>query len=128
MAEEIANRRALMHAYPHPTIEQWREATPQPTLDMIASFQATVIEELLRRAITSADQIGAESIIVSGGVSCNAGLRQQAKRYAGYRFLFPSPGLSTDNAAMIAAAAFPKFEKGEFASFDLRAQANLKLA
>lgn len=128
MAEEIANRRALMQAYPHPTIEQWREATPQATLDIIASFQATVIEELLRRAIISADQIGAESIIVSGGVSCNAGLRQQVKRYSGYRFLFPSPGLSTDNAAMIAAAAFPKFEKGEFASFNLRAQANLKLA
>lgn len=128
MTEEIANRRALAHAHPHPTAEQWREVTPQATLDLIASFQATVIEELLRRAIASADQIGAESIIISGGVSCNAGLRQQATRYAGYRFLFPSPGLSTDNAAMIAAAAFPKFEKGEFASFDLRAQANLKLA
>jgi N6-L-threonylcarbamoyladenine synthase len=95
---------------------------------LIASFQATVIEELLRRAIAAADQIAAESIIVSGGVSCNAGLRRKAEQYGAYRFLFPSPGLSTDNAAMIAAAAFPKLERGNFASFDLRAQANLKLA
>jgi N6-L-threonylcarbamoyladenine synthase len=41
---------------------------------------------------------------------------------------FPTPGLSTDNAAMIAAAAFPKLERGEFAAMDLRAQPNLTLA
>ncbi|HJY04743.1 MAG TPA: hypothetical protein VJ323_00430, partial [Bryobacteraceae bacterium] len=66
--------------------------------------------------------------IVSGGVACNAGLRQETNRYPGYRFLFPSPSLSTDNAAMIATAAFPKLRRGEFAGFDLRAQANLALA
>jgi N6-L-threonylcarbamoyladenine synthase len=128
MGAEIARRREVVHIHPHPTLEQWREATPQATLDLIASFQATVIEELLRRAIAAADQIAAESIIVSGGVSCNAGLRRKAEQYGAYRFLFPSPGLSTDNAAMIAAAAFPKLERGNFATFDLRAQANLKLA
>ena len=41
---------------------------------------------------------------------------------------FPSPGLSTDNAAMIAAAAFPKFRRGDFSDATLRAQANLALA
>jgi N6-L-threonylcarbamoyladenine synthase len=127
MEREIAGRRELVHLHPHPTVDQWREATPQQTLDLIASFQATVIEELLCRAIAPADELGAESIIVAGGVACNSGLRQQAERYSGYRFLFPSPGLSTDNAAMIAAAAFPKFERREFASLDVRAQANLKL-
>ena len=45
-----------------------------------------------------------------------------------YPVLFPTPGLSTDNAAMIAAAAFPKFERGEFAGLDVKAQANLTLA
>jgi len=109
-------------------MEQWLAATPQATRDLIASFQRTVIEELLRRVLVSADEIGAESIIVSGGVASNLGLRQETNRYSGYRFLFPSQSLSTDNAAMIAAAAFPKFERGEFAGFDLRAQANLPLA
>ncbi len=42
--------------------------------------------------------------------------------------LFPTPGLSTDNAAMIAAAAFVKYERGEFAGFDLAASAGLTLA
>jgi len=85
-------------------------------------------EELVRRVISSADELGACSIIVSGGVACNNGLRQRASQFAGYRFLFPSYALSTDNAVMIAAAAFPKFERSEFAGFDLRARANLTLA
>jgi len=60
-------------------------------------------------------------------VACNSGLRAQA-RSVGWPVHFPSPSLSTDNAAMIAAAAFGKFERGEFASFDLKAQPNLALA
>ncbi|HEY7305405.1 MAG TPA: tRNA (adenosine(37)-N6)-threonylcarbamoyltransferase complex transferase subunit TsaD, partial [Bryobacteraceae bacterium] len=71
---------------------------------------------------------GAESVIVAGGVACNQGLRSQAARSAGLNFFFPSPGLSTDNAAMIAAAAFPKFQHGQFAGFDLKAQASQMLA
>jgi N6-L-threonylcarbamoyladenine synthase len=128
LADEIAARREWRKTHPAPSIEQWLAVTPQATRDLIASFQRTVIEELLRRALASADEIGAESIIVSGGVACNAGLRQETNRYPGYRFLFPSPSLSTDNAAMIATAAFPKLRRGEFAGFDLRAQANLALA
>lgn len=128
LAGEIARRRDLQKARPALSVEEWLTETPQATRDLIASFQHTVVDELLRRALTSADEIGAESIIVSGGVACNSGLRQEASRHPGYRFLFPSPSLSTDNAAMIAAAAFPKLERGEFAGFDLRAQASLVLA
>jgi N6-L-threonylcarbamoyladenine synthase len=124
LAEEIAGRRALER----PTIDELRAATPQATLDMLASFQRTVIEELLSRATASAERIGAESIIVAGGVACNAGLRQAAAEGLGFQFFFPSAGLSTDNAAMIAAAAFPKYLKGEFTGFDLKAQASLVLA
>ena len=49
-------------------------------------------------------------------------------RRLGIPVRFPSPALSTDNAAMIAAAAFPKYKRGEFADFTLAAQANLRLA
>jgi N6-L-threonylcarbamoyladenine synthase len=102
--------------------------TPQATLDLLASFQATVIEELLKRAVRSAEEIGARSLIVSGGVACNSGLRKAAQlRRVGHPVYFPAPGLSTDNAAMIAAAAFPKFARGEFADWSLKAQANLAL-
>lgn len=124
VSEEVARRRQRKGA----SFEEWLALTPQRTLDLLASFQHTVIEELLRRAVASAGQIGAESIIVSGGVACNAGLRKRAGQETGLRFYFPSAGLATDNAAMIAAAAFPKFQQREFAGFDLKAQASLVLA
>src|SRR5437667_5796211 len=99
------------------------------TPDVLASLHCTVMEELLLRAVSSADAIGARSLIVSGGVACNSGLRAAARSAPlGIPVRFPSPGLSTDNAAMIAAAAFPKYERGEFADFTLAAQANLRLA
>jgi len=129
MAEEIAARRALLREYPQPTTDQWLAITPQRTLDLLASFQQAVIHELLTRAASSAETIGARTLIVSGGVACNSGLRTAARAASlPYPVYFPTPGLSTDNAAMIGAAAFPKLERGEFATLDTAAQANLTLA
>jgi N6-L-threonylcarbamoyladenine synthase len=129
LTAEIRARQGLLSANPHPGVEEWLALTPQPTLDLLASFQRAVIEELLRRAAVSAEQIGARSVIISGGVACNSGLREAAQ---GARLPcpvhFPTRGLSTDNAAMIAAAAFPKYQRGEFADFSVAAQANLTLA
>jgi N6-L-threonylcarbamoyladenine synthase len=129
MQAEIAARRALLRARPAPTTEEWLAVTPQATRDLLASFQHAVIHELLTRAAAPAESVGARALIVAGGVACNAGLRAAA-RAAGlpYPVLFPSPGLSTDNAAMIAAAAFPKLRRGEFAGLDIAAQASLALA
>ncbi len=129
LSEEIAARRKLLASNLRPSVDEWLAVTPQTTLDMLASFQATVIEELLRRARASAEEIGAQSVIISGGVACNAGLRVAA----GHATLpcpvyFPSPALATDNAVMIAAAAFPKLRRKEFANFDAPAQPNLVLA
>jgi N6-L-threonylcarbamoyladenine synthase len=120
---ETAQRKALQN----PTIEELLAATPQATLDLVASFQQMVIDELLRHNALAADQMGAESIIVAGGVACNAGLRAQAKRTS-FTYYFPTPQLSTDNAAMIAAAAYPKYLRQDFAGFDLKPQAGLVLA
>jgi N6-L-threonylcarbamoyladenine synthase len=107
----------------------WLPWTPQPTLDLLASFQKTVIDELLRRAAVAIEKVGARSLIVSGGVASNAGLRAAA-RNANFPcpVYFPAPALSTDNAAMIAAAAFGKLSRASFDDFALRAQANLPLA
>jgi N6-L-threonylcarbamoyladenine synthase len=129
MEEEIAARRALQSKSPAPTTQDWLAATPQATLDLLASFQHAVIYELLTRGAASAESIGARAMIVSGGVSCNSGLRAAANAAAlPYPVYFPTPGLSTDNAAMIAAAAFPKLQRREFAPFDITAQAGLTLA
>jgi len=126
MSDEVRVRRELLAANPSPTREQWLAVTPQATLDVLASFQHTVIEELLRRAARAAEEIGARSLIVSGGVACNSGLRIAAENsHLPYPVYFPQADLSTDNAAMIAAAAFVKFARGEFADLTLKADASL---
>jgi N6-L-threonylcarbamoyladenine synthase len=72
---------------------------------------------------------GVRAIIISGGVACNAGLRSAARQSAlGLPVFFPTPALSTDNAVMIAAAAFAKFKRREFAPLTAPAQPNLSLA
>ena len=125
LAEEIAARRSSEPA----SVEEWRRLTPQPTLDLLASFQRTVIEELLRRAVAAVEEIGARALIISGGVASNAGLRAAVQAAnTPCPVYFPTPALSTDNAAMIAAAAFVKFERGSFSDLTLRATANLALA
>jgi len=129
LSAEMEARRELLRVSPRPTKEQWLAVTSRETLDLVASFQYTVVEELLRHVLASADEIGARAVIISGGVACNSGLRQAAQAaHLAIPVLFPTPALSTDNAAMIAAAAFPKLERGEFSGMDLKAQASLTLA
>ncbi|MBI3696900.1 MAG: tRNA (adenosine(37)-N6)-threonylcarbamoyltransferase complex transferase subunit TsaD [Acidobacteria bacterium] len=128
MDEEIERRRQLARSTSRPTVEQLLVLTPQPTLDLIASFQQTVTEELLRHALRAAEEHDVRSMIVSGGVACNSRLRQRFTREAGpWPVYFPSLSLSTDNAAMIAAAAYPKFLRGRFSDFSLAADPSLSL-
>lgn len=101
------------------------------TLDLIASFQRAVVENLVNRTLEAAAQQAARTVLVSGGVAANAELRRtfeaEAKRRA-IEVYFPSRALSTDNAAMIAAAGYPRFLLGEFEDSTLNAEANLPLA
>ncbi len=129
MDGEISARRQFLRHTPRPSVEQWLLLTPQRTRDAIAAFQQTVIDELLTRAEAAAEQIDAQSMVISGGVACNTGLRQAARNARlPYAVFFPTPALSTDNAAMIAAAAFPKFHRGEFGTLAMKANASLTLA
>ena len=129
MAAEVAARRELLASNHHPALDQWLKMTPQATLDLLASFQRTVIEELLRRTVSCTEDLGARSLIFAGGVACNTGLRKAVESsYLPYPVFFPPPGLATDNAAMIAAAAFVKLRRGEFSGWDLKADASLALA
>jgi N6-L-threonylcarbamoyladenine synthase len=128
MTKEVAARKALLAGTGRPSEEQWLAVTPQETLDLLASFQHTVIEELLRRAQRSGIETGASSLIITGGVASNSALRRAAQTARlPFPVYFPSHNLSTDNAAMIAAAAFPKLGRGEFADAGLRADPSLAL-
>lgn len=129
MTEEMSARRELVRRKPRPSVEEWLAVTPQRTLDLLASFQNTVVEELTRRIESCVEGVNAATVIVSGGVACNRELRAAVLPHrVGARVVFPTPGLSTDNAAMIAAAAFPKLARGEIADLDLAAKATLPLA
>jgi N6-L-threonylcarbamoyladenine synthase len=99
-------------------------------LNLIASFQRAVVEDLLRKTFAAAETFHSASIVVSGGVAANGELRQHflaAGRKRGLPVIFPSLELSTDNAAMIAAAAWPKFMSGDVATETLTAMPSLSL-
>jgi N6-L-threonylcarbamoyladenine synthase len=101
------------------------------TLEILASFQSAVVSELVNRTIFAAREASAEVIFVSGGVAANAELRATFEKEAernGFTVYFPSRELSTDNAAMIAAAAYPKFVSHDFADAALEVEPALPLA
>lgn len=101
------------------------------TLDLVASFQRAVVSDLVHRTLAAAEERAARCVLVSGGVAANSELRATFVREASARALpafFPSRALSTDNAAMIAAAAYPRLLAGEIAADGLGAEANLPLA
>ena len=112
-------------------VEQLRPLCSRPTLDLMASFQRAVVGDLVSRTLAAAEELGARSVWVSGGVAANRELRrtfEEEARSRGLDVFFPSRELSTDNAAMIAAAAYPKLIAGERADAQLNAEANLPLA
>ena len=130
MKPAIDLRRTALTALLSPRLADALTLCDPPTLDLVASFQHAVVENLKRRTFAAAEHYGAESILVSGGVAANRELRVAFTAEAAARGLpvaFPSLALSTDNAAMIAAAAWPKYSAGEFASDDLSAQPSLRL-
>jgi N6-L-threonylcarbamoyladenine synthase len=98
--------------------------------DICASFQRSVVTTLLDRLFDAADQFGAQSVGIAGGVSANSRLRHDASlrgQRAGLPVYVPHISLSTDNAAMIAAAGLRNFHAGKFAGVDLNADAGLEL-
>jgi N6-L-threonylcarbamoyladenine synthase len=132
MKERIEARRAALAADDglKPSSDAVAALCDGETLDLIASFQYAVVGNLLRQTFAAAESFGARGIVVSGGVAANSELRRRFQAEADRRRLpiaFPSLALSTDNAAMIAAAAWPKFVAGEFASDDLGATPQLRL-
>jgi N6-L-threonylcarbamoyladenine synthase len=130
MGATIEARRAALAAMNDPKPADALPLCDKRTLDLIASFQRSVVDDLKRKTFRAAEAWGVERVLVSGGVAANRELRVRFTAEAGERGLpiaFPSMALATDNAAMIAAAAWPKFLAGEVAEDGLTAEPSLKL-
>lgn len=127
---EIEARQAAL-ARGERNAEALRALCSTETLGLIASFQRAVVDDLVHRTLAATQQVASLTILVSGGVAANSELRRtfeaEAKR-SGLHVHFPSRALSTDNAAMIAAAGYPRFLAGEHEDATLNAEANLPLA
>ena len=131
---EAESRRETLFTGPEapakPTVEDALATCDPQTLDLIASFQHAVIGDLMKKTFAAAEALGAKRILITGGVAANRELRSRfiAEGIARSVFIsFPTLALSTDNAAMIAAAAWPRFLAREFAGPDLSANPSLAL-
>ena len=99
--------------------------------DVAASFQAAVVDVLCAKTIRAAEQIGARGIVLGGGVAANSSLRAQMLERgaaAGFSVAVPSRAMCTDNAAMIAAAAWHRLATDGPTPLDCGAYPNLRLA
>ncbi len=130
MRASIETRRKALANISKPKLEDYLAHSDRQTLDLVASFQRAIIEDLVGKTLAAARAFDVATLFVTGGVAANSELRKTFEREGaqeGVPVFFPSRALSTDNAAMIAAAAYPKFLAKDFAAMDFSAEASLVL-
>ena len=130
MHAAVEVRRKALAAIPKPKLEDYLAHCDKATLDLVASFQRAIVDDLVGKTLAAAEAYNIATLFVTGGVAANQELRGTFEREGakqGLPVFFPSRPLSTDNAAMIAAAAFPKFLARDFAPFDFSAEPGMVL-
>ena len=130
MKPSIESRSKALASITKPTIKDFLANCDKLTLDLIASFQRAMVEDLVSKTLAAVRSYDVATLFVTGGVAANNELRQTFERDGakeGVLVYFPSRPLSTDNAAMIAAAAYPKFLAKDWAAMDFSAEASLAL-
>ncbi len=130
MRDSIEVRRKALMNISKPKLEDCLENCDRKTLDLIASFQRAIVDDLIGKTLAAARAYDVATLFVTGGVAANSELRKSFEREGdqqGLPVFFPSRSLSTDNAVMIAAAAYPKFLARDFAAMDFSAEAGLVL-
>ena len=130
MRATVEARRQALLKIAKPKLEDYLANSDKLTLDLVASFQRAIVEDLVGKTLAAARAYDVATLFVTGGVAANHELRQIFEREGakqGLPVFFPSRPLSTDNAAMIAAAAYPKFLLKDFATMDFSAEAGLVL-
>ena len=110
------------------TVEDFKQSGKElPIADIAASFQQAVVDALYEKTIGAAEAYKAKDIIVAGGVSANRALRETFRAQTRFRVLIPSIKLCTDNAAMIAGAAYRHLVAGQSDNLDFDVQPNWQL-
>lgn len=130
LGASIEERRKALAQIAKPKLEDYLAHCDHQTLDLVASFQRAMVDDLVTKTLAAAREYDVATLFVTGGVAANNELRQRSEQEAareGLPVYFPSRPLSTDNAAMIAAAAYPKFLSRQFAPVDFSAEAGLAL-
>ena len=130
MKASIEARRKALADIERPRLEDYLLHCDRQTLNLVASFQRALVNDLVMKTLAAARACNAATLFVTGGVAANNELRQRFEQDAameGLPVYFPSRPLSTDNAAMIAAAAYPKFLARDFAPMDFSAEAGMAL-
>jgi N6-L-threonylcarbamoyladenine synthase len=126
----VEARRQSLATISKPKLEDYLAHCDQLTLNLVASFQRAIVDDLVGKTLAAARAYDVATLFVTGGVAANQELRQTFEREGakeGLPVYFPSRPLATDNAAMIAAAAYPKFLLKDFATMDFSAEAGLVL-
>lgn len=95
--------------------------------DVAASFQVAVVDVLVSKTLHAAQTYHATEILLAGGVSANQALREAFQTRTDLPIRFPPLALCTDNAAMIAAAGYYRWQQGDFADLSLDVKPNLPL-
>jgi tRNA N6-adenosine threonylcarbamoyltransferase len=99
--------------------------------DVCASFQEAVADVLVAKVVRAAVETETGAIFLTGGVAANSRLREllgEECREAEINLFYPSPELCTDNAAMVAACGFHRYQRGIWDGIDLAPDPNLPLA
>lgn len=130
MKPAIEARQAALREIRKPTLEDYLAHCDRDTLDLVSSFQRAMVDDLVTKTLAAASAHDVKTLFVTGGVAANNQLRREFELRAsmeGIPVYFPTRPLSTDNAAMIAAAAYPKFTANDFAPREFSAEAGMPL-
>jgi N6-L-threonylcarbamoyladenine synthase len=121
------NREEVAGTEEQRTTDQGPRTTDRFIAQLAHAFQESVVDVLVTKTINAAREFGATEILLAGGVAANMRLREEMARRAHVPVRYPPIALCTDNAAMVAAAAYFRFEAGVQSGWDLDVSPNLKL-
>ena len=120
----LAQRRGL---YPEPPDGADAAATAAAVRELAAAFQESVVEVISAKLIRMAERYRVRGLLLGGGVTANARLREEIRRRSPVPVIIPPPVLCTDNGAMVAACGFYQYQRGEQWPLDLDVEPGLPL-